>query len=216
MNEQHHRVAKVFDDWARTGKANSMASSHTPFALQALEQLPLSPQSNYLDIGCGNGYTVRWAAERVPHGRAVGIDIAEEMIALARSLAVNLPNAEFRRATFPEHDLTPSSFDAIFSMEVLYYLPDVTAAVAAVGELLREGGHFSCAVDFYRENPASHSWPDDLGVNMHLHSEEEWRELLTGSGLTFVDQYRARMHPAQDTPDWKVAEGSLVTVVKLD
>jgi cyclopropane fatty-acyl-phospholipid synthase-like methyltransferase len=59
----HDRVRTVFDGWARDGSADRMESSHSPFVRQAFDTLPLNRRSWYLDIGCGNGYTVRWAAD---------------------------------------------------------------------------------------------------------------------------------------------------------
>lgn len=53
------RVQAVFDEWATAGRADRMAHSHAPFARVAFVKLRLRPGSSYLDLGCGNGYTVR-------------------------------------------------------------------------------------------------------------------------------------------------------------
>jgi len=206
------RVRDVFDDWALRGRATAMAESHAPVARRAVDGLTLARTSWFLDIGCGNGYAVRWAAEAAPEGRAVGLDVAPEMIALARRLSAHHANAEFTVARFPEHDLPHGRFAAIFSMEVFYYLPDLDAALGETVRLLRPGGRFACAVDYYGENPASHGWPADLGVEMTLLDAAGWREAFRRAGFASVTQDRVRI-PAGDPRDgWKESEGSLLTI----
>lgn len=207
------RVRDVFEDWAARGRAEGMAESHTPFVRPVFERLPLPPDGTYLDIGCGNGYTVRWAAAAMPEGRAVGLDVSPGMVARARGESAAFPDAEFHVAAFPDdHPLEPGSVDVIYSMEVFYYLPDLAAGLAEVRRLLRPGGAFACQVDFYRENTASHSWPEDVGVEMTLLSEAGWREAFERAGLAVTDQFRVRL-PAEEASDpWQAAEGSLVTM----
>lgn len=210
--DQTSRVRTVFDDWAVRGRAEGMERGHGPVARKAFHHLGLKPDSWYLDIGCGNGYTVRWAAEDVPNGKAFGIDVAPEMIARARGLSRGTANAEFQLATFPEHDLPLGRFDAMFSMEVLYYLPSLSQALEEVVRLLKPGGRFVSVVDFYEENPASHSWPADVGVAMRLLSAAQWRAAFEGAGLKVTEQGRVTLPPEQASEAWKVDVGSLMTV----
>lgn len=209
--DQTSRVRTVFDDWAVRGRAEGMARSHGPVARKAFHHLGLKPDSWYLDIGCGNGYTVRWAAEDVPDGKAFGIDVAPEMIARAKDLSQGLANAEFHLATFPQHDLPLGRFDAIFSMEVLYYLPSLSAALEEVVRLLKPDGRFVSVVDFYQENSASHSWPEDVGVAMRLLGAAQWREAFEDAGLEVVEQARITLPVEQASESWKVDVGSLMT-----
>jgi SAM-dependent methyltransferase len=215
MDRDHDRVARVrdvFDDWALHGRATAMAESHAPVARRAVDALALTRTSWFLDIGCGNGYAVRWAAAAAPDGRALGIDVAPEMIALARRLSADHPNAEFAVARFPEHALPHGRFDAIFSMEVFYYLPDLDAALAETVRLLRPGGRFACAVDYYGENTASHGWPADLGVEMTLLDAAGWQDAFRRAGFATVTQDRIRTRAADPRDGWKETEGSLMSL----
>jgi ubiquinone/menaquinone biosynthesis C-methylase UbiE len=191
--KQSERVGKIFDDWAAAGKAEGMEERHTPTARRAFEQLAIVPGQAYLDIGCGNGYSVRWAADVDPSIRAVGLDVSPRMIERAKVASANVPNASFLLGAFPSDQLDEGSFDAIFSMEVFYYLEDIDAGFAAARRLLRPSGRFACAVDRYVENKDSHSWADDLGVPMHLLSMAEWKDRFAQAGFTQVDQELA--HP---------------------
>jgi SAM-dependent methyltransferase len=210
--EQHRVVQAVFDDWAEHGRADSMASSHEPFTRQAFQDLRLSPDSSYLDIGCGNGYTVRWAAERCMRGHAMGIDISPRMIELARGLSEKYENISFRQSVYPTPDIESDSFDAILSMEVFYYLPDLAGGLQEVRRILKPGGQFACIVDFYVENTVSHSWPDDLDVEMTLLSAAEWRDAVTAAGLAVEKQERLKISRSEATDDWETEEGSLFTL----
>ncbi len=213
-SSQHQisQVRAVFDDWARRGRAEGMEQGHGPVARRAFERLDLQPDGWYLDIGCGNGYTVRWAAKTASAGRAVGIDVAPEMIRRARELSADLPNAEFHLATFPDHQLSGSRFDTIFSMEVLYYLPSLSAALEEIVRLLKPGGRFACVIDYYQENEASHSWPEDVGVAMRLLSAAEWRAAFEAAGLEVVDQSRVTVPAEEASEEWETTVGSLLTV----
>ncbi|HKY31133.1 MAG TPA: class I SAM-dependent methyltransferase [Candidatus Polarisedimenticolia bacterium] len=206
------RVRDVFDDWARSGRAEGMERGHAPAARAAFERLGLTATSRYLDIGCGNGYTVRWAAAAAPRGLAVGVDLSEAMIERASALSEGIPNVRFAAGDFLTVTPPGAPFDAVFSMEVLYYLPGLQAGLERVRGLLVPGGLFACVVDYYTENPASHSWPDDLGVPMTLLSAEGWAAAFRRAGLDLVSQERLR-HPAgEGVAAWKLAEGSLFTL----
>jgi ubiquinone/menaquinone biosynthesis C-methylase UbiE len=212
-DRQVAQVREVFDAWARHGRADGMARSHWPFARQALERLHLAPSSWFLDIGCGTGYAVCWAARAAPEGRAVGVDVAEAMVHRARELCVGLPNADFHVAQFPtQHTLPAERFDGVFSMEVFYYLPDLDAALRETLRLLRPGGRFACVVDFYGENVASHGWPEDVGVPMTLLDAAGWRAAFANAGFTDTVQERLRVPPEEASEPWKATEGSLCTI----
>lgn len=206
------RLREVFDTWAGSGRAGGMERGHGPVARMAFDRLPLPRDGWYLDVGCGNGYTVRWAAEAAPEGWAVGVDLSPSMVTLARELSGSLSNVEFQLASFPNTRLPHGCFDGVLSMEVLYYLPDLGAALREIAHLLVPGGHFACIVDYYAENAASHSWPDDVGLEMTLLDGRGWRDAVERSGLEVLEQTRLRI-PAEDaTEAWKAVEGSLLTL----
>jgi len=205
-------VGRLFDDWARSGRAEGMEREHAPAARRAFDRLQLPADGSYLDIGCGNGYTVRWASAAAPRGCAVGLDLSPEMIERARSLSSEFPQARFLAGDFSTAAIPGAPFDAIFSMEVFYYLDDLPAALRRVRELLKPGGRFACVVDYYRENEASHAWPADLGVAMTLLDAAGWARAFRDSGFAQVEQERLRALPGHDVDPWMVTEGSLLTL----
>lgn len=207
------RVRDIFEDWAKRGRAEGMEAGHGPSARAGIATLALTPGANYLDIGCGNGYTLRWVAPAVgPAGSATGIDVAPAMVERARELSKEHRNIDVRVAAFPDHGLPCGHFDGIFSMEVYYYLPDVPAALGETLALLKPGGRFACVVDYYGENPESHDWPEQLGCAMTLWSAEQWRAAFEAEGFVEVAQQRVT-HPLAEgkEPGWKQQIGSLLT-----
>jgi len=215
MSSEREHVEKIqdlFDIWAENGRAEGMEQGHTPMARPAFERLRLQSGQRYLDIGCGNGYSVRWAAEN-PQVDALGIDVSDAMVARARRLSEHLPNTRYIRSTFPLRILKAETFDAIFSMEVFYYLQNLPRALKSTFELLKPGGYFACIVDFYEENTASHGWSEDIGINLNLLSKEDWRKAMEGAGFNLVEQTQLKAPPAPGTPtDWRQTEGSLLTL----
>ena len=210
----HASVSELFDQWATSGRAEQMEAGHTHAALQAFERLSLDPGQRYLDIGCGNGYSVRWAAAVDPTITAVGMDVSEAMIVRAREMSTQFSNARFIHAPFPLPMLKAGSFNAILSMEVFYYLPDLTWGLQNVARLLKPGGLFACLVDFYEENTASHSWPEMTGLKMRLLSEETWHKAMEHIGFEVIEQARLRAPENSEEPDWKKTEGTLMTLVR--
>jgi len=99
-------------------------------------------------------------------------------------------------------------------MEVFYYLPELQWALVSVIRLLKPGGMFACVVDYYDENDASHSWPEDVGVQMNLLSAEAWREAMLDVGFELVEQTRLLPPADESAPDWKHQQGTLMTLVR--
>lgn len=206
------QASAVFDRWADEGKGEGMERSHGPVARRVFETLHMPADGRYLDIGCGNGYTVRWAAARLPGGTAVGLDVSPHMVARARALSTEYPNVRFIEGPFPSAELVDADFDAVFSMEVFYYLPNLPGALEAVRRILKPGGVFACVVDYYRENAASHGWPGYVGATMTLLSRRQWGSLFRRSGFVNVRQDQLTVPRDEAREEWHATVGSLVTV----
>jgi len=211
METEHARTRTTFDAWALDGRDSKMETGHGPIARRVFESLHVAADARYLDIGCGNGYTVRWAAAAAPRGQAVGVDLSPQMIRRARELSAGIPNVMFHEAAFPDHELPPASFDAIFSMEVLYYFSDPVAALREILGLLKPGGTFVSAIDLYRENRLSHGWINYVGASMKIWSGRRWRRAFERAGFTAVAQERMVIPPKEAVESWHATVGCLVT-----
>jgi len=204
------RVTTLFDEWSTNGRAEGMEDGHTPMARTAFERLGVAAGYTYLDIGCGNGYTVRWAAGIDPTVQAIGIDVSGGMVERARSQSTAFENARFIHAPFPLPILKAQSFDCILSMEAFYYFKELQWALVSTIRLLKPGGLFACVIDYYEENQASAGWDEMTGINLNRLSRAQWVKEMESVGFEIVEhtQLKAELAPG-DTADWRHTHGSL-------
>jgi ubiquinone/menaquinone biosynthesis C-methylase UbiE len=131
----YNAAADHFDDgplafWDRYGRLT-------------VERLSLAPGSSVLDVGCGSGASAIPAAINVgPHGQVIGIDLAERLLAIARSKSVaqNLHNVEFQRADMTALGYPDASFDAVISVFSIFFVTDIVAELRELWRVLRPGG----------------------------------------------------------------------------
>ncbi len=197
------KAGDLFDDWARKGRAEGMEKGHGQTAAPLLHALPIAAGSRFLDLGCGNGWAARWARDQ--GAEVCGIDASAEMVERAASAA---PEGDFRQGDFAALPWRAGSFATVWSMEAVYYAPDPDAVLGEVSRVLAPGGAFHMLIDFYGENPDSHSWPTDVGVSMALRSEAEWVAAFEAAGLVDVRAERLRATDP-DAEAWKREQGTL-------
>jgi ubiquinone/menaquinone biosynthesis C-methylase UbiE len=106
------------------------------------ERLALRPGTALLDLGCGTGDQTReLAAQVVPGGRAVGLDLSRTMIdeARRRSEAADLP-VQFEVGDAQCLPFADGTFDACRTERMLIHVPDAPAALAEMVRVTRPGG----------------------------------------------------------------------------
>ncbi|HEV2480924.1 MAG TPA: class I SAM-dependent methyltransferase [Puia sp.] len=131
-------AADLFDDpalgfWDRYGR-------------RTVERLGLKPGMRVLDVCCGTGASALPAAEAVgATGSVVGVDLAENLLALARDKAVDkgLQNVEFMKADMTALPFEPNSFDAVIIVFGIFFVPDMEAQVQRLWRLVRPGGRLA-------------------------------------------------------------------------
>jgi ubiquinone/menaquinone biosynthesis C-methylase UbiE len=99
-----------------------------------------------LDLGSGAGADVLISARRVgPTGRAIGLDMTDEMLALARENAASAgaSNVEFVKGHIEEIPLADASVDVVISNCVINLSGDKQAVLHEVARVLRPGGRFA-------------------------------------------------------------------------
>jgi len=99
-----------------------------------------------LDLGSGAGADVLISAGRVgPRGKAIGLDMTDEMLDLARGNAseAGVTNVEFRKGYIEEIPLPDASVDVVISNCVINLSGDKSKVLREVARVLRPGGRFA-------------------------------------------------------------------------
>lgn len=183
-------LREEFNRWAEAGRGERMEEDHLPITLPLLEKMRLATADNVLDVGCGAGWLSRRLAKLVPEGRAVGMDISDEMIRHARRASVAHGNLMFVTGEVAQIPWQPNFFSHIISVESSYYWPDPAAGVRELFRVLNVGGSAWILINYYRDNPHCHQWGELLAVKTHLFSAGEWAEIFRAAGFANVAHER--------------------------
>jgi arsenite methyltransferase len=220
----HQDISQTFDAWAESGRAERMEEGHGDVVRQVIARMPVRAGDKILDLGCGNGWATRILARTAPGVSAVGIDVAPAMVTRAEQQTSYTIRARYEVAAIEALPFADGSFQRIFSMEAIYYSPDLERALAECARVLAPGGAIDLVVDCFAESPSTRSWSALVGLAMHCLPEEEWRARVERAGFREVDLTRvidsrgpgdrASFRPSAHAPDWETqvalhAAGSL-------
>ncbi len=146
-----------------------------------------------LDLGSGAGADVLISARRVaPGGRAIGLDMTDEMLALARANAAEagVENVEFVKGYLEEIPLADASVDVVISNCVINLAADKRAVLAEAARVLRPGGRFAVS-DVIADPDMDEATRTDMaawtGCVAGALTEAEFRSALAGAGLVDVE-----------------------------
>lgn len=180
-------VRDEFDAWAAEGRDKGMEERHWNTAKHVLSRMPVESDDVVLDLGTGSGYAPRALRDAGGVKRAYGLDGAPEMLRNARSYTDD-PEIGYLRGDFDSLPFVDDSLDHVFSMEAFYYAAAPRRTLREIKRVLRPGGTFYCAVNFYEENVYSHGWQENVSIEMTRWSEREYRESFREAGLSVAGQ----------------------------
>jgi SAM-dependent methyltransferase len=129
------------EDLASAGAANLGLGCGNPLALADIE-----PGMTVLDLGSGAGFDAFLAWQRVgPQGRVIGVDMTDDMLALARRNAQQLgaSNVEFRKGSIEQLPVEDASVDLVISNCVINLSPDKPAVFRELHRVVKPGGRFA-------------------------------------------------------------------------
>jgi SAM-dependent methyltransferase len=164
----------------------------------------LSPGEIVLDLGSGGGIDVLLSARRVgPSGKAYGLDMTDQMLALAREnqSKAGLENVEFLKGEIEHIPLPDAAVDVIISNCVINLSADKDQVLREAFRVLRPGGRFAVA-DVVSRGDIS----DDVRRDLELWSGciagaldiEDYRTKLRAAGFTGVDIEILREHKPEE------------------
>jgi ubiquinone/menaquinone biosynthesis C-methylase UbiE len=166
-----------------------------------------------LDLGSGGGIDVLLSARRVgPSGKAYGLDMTDEMLALAREnqKKAGVENVEFMRGTIENIPLGENSVDVIISNCVINLSGDKDRVFAEAFRVLKPGGRLAISDVVVRgEVPGNIRKSMELWVGCIAGAleENEYRSKLRAVGFESIDVEPTRVYRAEEAAEFLTAAG---------
>ena len=176
-------------------------------------RVTLEPGQVVLDLGSGGGIDVLLSAKRVgPAGKVYGLDMTDEMLALAREnqRQAGATNVEFLRGTIEAIPLPANSVDVIISNCVINLSSDKDAGLREAFRVLKPGGRFAVSDVVVRgEVPADVRKSMELWVGCIAGAlgDKEFASKLKTAGFTDVEVEPWRVYRIEDARSFLADSG---------
>src|SRR5215470_12823582 len=173
----------------------------------------LQPGEVVLDLGSGGGIDVILSAKRVGlTGKAYGLDLTDEMLALAREnlKKAGVENVEFLKGAIENVPLPDNSVDVIISNCVINLSGDKDRVLGEAFRVLKPGGRLAIADVVVRGDvPAAIRKSMELWVGCIAGAleENEYREKLARAGFASVDVEPTRVYRVEEASEFLQAAG---------
>jgi len=175
--------------------------------------LALEAGQTVLDLGSGGGIDVLLSAKRVgPTGKAYGLDMTDEMLALAREnqRQAGATNVEFLKGTIESVPLPDNSVDVIISNCVINLSSDKDAVLREAFRVLKPGGRFAVSDVVVRGDV-----PADIRRSMELWvgciagalEEKDYASKLEAAGFTDVEVEAWRIYDVENARSFLIETG---------
>jgi len=172
-----------------------------------------------LDLGSGGGIDVLLSARRVgPTGKAYGLDMTDEMLALARENQAKsgLMNVEFLRGEIENIPLPDNTIDVIISNCVVNLSADKDAVLREAFRVLKPGGRIAISDVVVRgEVPAEIRRSVELWIGCVAGAleESEYQHKLSSAGFTAIGIEPTRVYQTKDAQSFLAAAGIDATTI---
>ena len=166
-----------------------------------------------LDLGSGGGIDALLSARRVgPTGKAYGLDMTDEMLALARQnqRKAGVDNVEFLKGEIEHIPLPDDAVDVIISNRVINLSADKDVVLAKAFRVLKPGGRFAVSDVVVRgEVPAEIRRSVELWIGCVAGAleESEYRAKLAKAGFEGVDMEPTRIYTVESARDHLAGAG---------
>ena len=173
----------------------------------------LKPGEVVLDLGSGGGIDVLLSARRVgPTGRAYGLDMTDEMLALAREnqRKAGVENVEFLKGEIEQIPLPDATVDVIISNCVINLSADKDRVLAEAFRVLKPGGRLAVSDIVVRgEVPAEIRRSVELWIGCVAGAleDEEYRAKLAKAGFEAIEVEPTRVYRVEDARELLAGSG---------
>jgi SAM-dependent methyltransferase len=179
----------------------------------------LNPGETVLDLGSGGGIDVLLSAKRVgPTGKAYGLDMTDEMLALAREnqLKAGVQNVEFLKGEIEHIPLPDNSVDVIISNCVINLSTDKDRVIGEAFRVLKPGGRLAVSDVVVRGDvPAEVQRSMELWVGCIAGALRDYDYVakLARAGFDSIDIEPTRVYSIEDARQFLAGEGIDVNAV---
>jgi len=179
----------------------------------------LNPGETVLDLGSGGGIDVLLSAKRVgPTGKAYGLDMTDEMLALAREnqLKAGVENVEFLKGEIEHIPLPDNSVDVIISNCVINLSTDKDRVIGEAFRVLKPGGRFAVSDVVVRGDvPAEVRRSMELWVGCIAGALRDYDYVgkLARAGFDSIDIEPTRVYSIEDARQFLAGQGVDVDAV---
>jgi SAM-dependent methyltransferase len=173
----------------------------------------LNPGEVVLDLGSGGGIDVLLSARRVgPTGKAYGLDMTDEMLALANEnkQKAGAANVEFLKGEIESIPLPDNSVDVVISNCVINLSADKDCVLREAFRVLKPGGRFAVSDVVTRGEmlpEIRHSVLAWVGCIAGALGENEYRSKLAAAGFERIDLEPTRVYRAEDAREFLTGQG---------
>src|SRR5216117_4014916 len=173
----------------------------------------LNPGETVLDLGSGGGIDVLLSARRVgPAGKAYGLDMTDEMLALARENQekAGIENVEFLKGEIENIPLPDNSIDVIISNCVINLSADKDRVLQEAFRVLKPGGRFAVSDVVTRGQMLPEIRKSVLlwvGCVAGALEENEYRSKLAAAGFEHIELEPTRIYRLEDAREFLAGEG---------
>ena len=173
----------------------------------------LNPGETVLDLGSGGGIDVLLSAQRVgPTGKAYGLDMTDEMLALANEnrRKAGAKNVEFLRGEIENIPLPDNSVDVIISNCVINLSADKDRVLREAFRVLKPGGRFAVSDVVTRGEIAAEIRQSVLlwvGCVAGALDENEYRDKLKAAGFEQISIEPTRVYRVEDAREFLSSAG---------
>src|ERR1700691_1616048 len=181
--------------------------------------IELKPGETVLDLGSGGGIDVLLSASRVgPTGKAYGLDMTDDMLALAREnqRQAGVTNIEFLKGEIENIPLPDNSVDVIISNCVINLSADKDRVFREAFRVLKPGGRFAVSDVVTRGEMLPEirqsvlAW---VGCIAGALEENDYRNKLATAGFEQIEIETTRIYRAQDAREFLAGEGIDIDVI---
>lgn len=183
------KIVKEYDDRFKKKPNKWTNDERNEMCYQTIARFNTEPKSIF-DVGCGNGHTLAYLADKFPNTKFFGLDPSQEALNLAHK---NCSKAELHRA-FLDDFVTNKKFDVVVNLGTAEHFEELLPNLKLIRNLVSDEGfcYFEAPHNLeYDFGDGSHSYRRlDYGsrqVEWHL-DRAEWEDYLTQAGFVITEQ----------------------------